>query len=377
MRIFLFRVILRLFILFFYPAHSYALDEVKIISGPHVVFDWATQRCSYDDIPDSPLRAFRDSSGAVVGLASHFDVRLFRGDTLIDLQRVCSISRKSSHASNPSEYNDKIWVTATWTEDGVNVFALGHHEFQAHRHPGKCKFADLGSCWYNSIVALKSTDSGMNFYKVDHLKPIASANIRSEDMQGRPRGFFSPTNIFSRNGYLYSIILTTGDPSQPYGHCLFRTLRQGDLLNWEYWDGVTWIPSAHDPYKDSPKRPCSILKNLYSIGSVIEQGGRYIAVGAMPGGKYKGQIVYNTSRDLITWSEPRPLINIKTEMSESKCGEYVYSYPSILSPSSRSRNFEDTGEELALFLTRRKYKGCAGTMERDLVYFKIIIKNAN
>ena len=49
-------------------------------TGPEVtVFDWTTQKCASDDIPDQPTRAFRDSTGQVVLINSHHTVRRYTG----------------------------------------------------------------------------------------------------------------------------------------------------------------------------------------------------------------------------------------------------------------------------------------------------------
>ena len=52
-------------------------------TAPEVrVFDWSTNKCGDDDIPDQPARAFRDSSGQVSLIDSHHTVRRALGSTL-------------------------------------------------------------------------------------------------------------------------------------------------------------------------------------------------------------------------------------------------------------------------------------------------------
>src|SRR5829696_1856242 len=67
-------------------------------------------------------RAFRDALP---------EPRLARFDKL---KLDCRIVLASSGKADPAAYDDKSWITATWTEDGARVEALLHHEYQANHH---------------------------------------------------------------------------------------------------------------------------------------------------------------------------------------------------------------------------------------------------
>lgn len=349
--------------------------SINIIGGPYKIFDWESQRCDKNDIPDSPIRVFRDSEDNLVAFASHFNVRRFVGAHLKTLTRECQISRMSVENSEPSQFDDRIWVISTWTEDGVDVYALGHNEFQGHRHPGKCKFSEYEKCWYNSIVALYSRNSGRRFEKVAGEKPVASASLRSEDEQGRPRGFFSPTNMVAFGNYIYTYIYNTGAGKQKRGYCIFRTLRHQVGGRWEYLTIEGWVVSTYDPYTDTSGAPCEAINNLYSIGGVVRHrdSGEFIAVGVMPGGNQQGKFAFSVSSNLLVWSKPRAFLDLPSIYSKEKCSDVVYSYPSLVDERSSSRNLDDVGSRAMLFLTQQKKNRCSGTLNRDLVYFDVEI----
>ncbi len=110
---------------------------------------------------------------------------------------------------DPARYDDRAWITATYTEDGRNVFGLVHHEFQAHAHPGRCTSRDYMACWWNSVFAILSQDGGKSFARSP--SPVMAASPeKSEIGQGRHRGFFNPSNIVKANGAYHTFIATTG-----------------------------------------------------------------------------------------------------------------------------------------------------------------------
>jgi hypothetical protein len=358
------------------PGSAFALS-IETISGPHLVFRWETQKCESNDIPDNPLRAFRDNEGRVVAFDSHYDVRRFVGQSLTEIRRDCHVSRKSALLPEAEKFDDHLWITSTWTEDGKTIYALGHNEYQANLHPEKCIFKEYVKCWYNTVVPLISHDSGLTFAKIANAKPVASLNSRSEENQGSPRGFFEPTNMIALGEYVYTFIRTTGDHDQKRGNCLFRSWRENLGQLWEHWNGTGWSISSHDPYVDPPIQPCQPLANLPSVSSVVwyAAANKFIAIGALPGGKDQGSVAFNTSADLLNWSSPTAFLFVPTGFSRDKCAEYTYSYPSLISATSSSRNFEDVSDDAIVFMTRQRKNGCEGSLDRDLVYFRVKISN--
>ena len=137
--------------------------DIEITGAPEMVFDWSTDACELEDVPDSPARAFRDSAGNVQLIASHYTTRRMTGRSLDALDHRCDVVMQSGQDPRPEQFDDREWITATYTADGRRVFALVHEEFQGHRHAGRCNSGDYFKCWYNAITFAISTDAGRSF----------------------------------------------------------------------------------------------------------------------------------------------------------------------------------------------------------------------
>jgi len=350
--------------------------SAEVLSDPSVVFNWSTQRCDDDDIPDNPIRAVRLANGTVLALGSSFDTRPFLGRDLNSIQRECVLVHKSRLDADPAQFADRTWLASTWTEDGKTIFALGHNEYQADKHPGRCKYPKYVQCWYNTIGLFRSIDGGKSFERAA-AKPMAAPAFQQDFDQGRPRGFFAPTNIIKMDGYYYTLIRTTGGGAQSSGECLFRAASVGDISAWTYFDGSDFIPSALDPYHDdvSHVRPCAILRGLIgSVGSVVKDltTGLFIAVTGFQGtNDNPGGILFATSRDLLTWSKPQNLVRFPLAAVATCKDPFGFGYPALLDPRSTSLNFEDTAGNPYLYLTRTHIANCHMTLNRDLVRMSV------
>jgi hypothetical protein len=128
------------------------LAAVTVIGPPEVVFAAPKDACDGHDAPDAPARAFRDAKGEVVLFATHYRNRALRGKGLDQLKLDCRVVLEASGREDPAAYDDKSWITATWTDDGVRVEALVHHEYQANHHPGRCKAGNYMACWYSRPI---------------------------------------------------------------------------------------------------------------------------------------------------------------------------------------------------------------------------------
>ena len=71
-------------------AFVFGEPTVRQIAPETVPFDWSAQKCTNDDIPDQPARAFREANGTINVVDSHHTV--WRGTTtnLTTLTRRCS-----------------------------------------------------------------------------------------------------------------------------------------------------------------------------------------------------------------------------------------------------------------------------------------------
>lgn len=355
------------------------------VSGPLVLFDPKRDGCDGNDVPDAPFRAYRDAAGGIVAFGLHYENRRLMGPRLDALKIDCKVAFRGTRNSNPKAYDDRSWITATWTEDGKTVHALAHHEFQAHAHRGRCSFPEYMKCWWNSVLNITSHDSGARFAKA--AVPVMAASPQpSEVGQGRHRGFFNPSNILARGAHHYVLIGTTGWEGQPSGVCLFRSGNLADPAAWRAFDGVGFEARFPDPYSDKPpkQRACVPVAPFPApVGSITRHGGTglfvavYQAAAGMPdgrGGTYTQSGFYSaTSVNLIDWSPPSLLMATKS-LYDNACGESVLrSYPVLIDPVSPSRNFAETGDSALLLYSQMRIEGCSHTHDRKLIAQKLRI----
>ncbi len=347
-----------------------AVDPAKM----EPVFLWTRDRCAEDDIPDAPLRAVRLHGPNTLAFATHEQNRRFVGADLEALRRDCRIVFSGQHSDKPEDYSDRVWISALWSEDGRTIFALGHDEYQGHRHPNRCRFSTYLECWYNAIVSLRSDDGGQTFARVGE-RPVATIPIRQDVDQGHARGFFEPSNIVKRGVAFVTLIRTGPEGPQKAGTCLFRTDDLARPESWRLFDGEGFSANV-DPYGDdvSDSKPCAPLKGLRgSVGSVayVSALGLYIAVSAF-GSKISSEsgFYYSVSTDLIHWSEGRLFLALPTPWSAA-CGQDRFVYPSLVDPHSSSRNFDVIGGDPYLYFVRQHFEGCHGTMQRDLLRMRL------
>ena len=356
------------------------------ITGPGItLYDPARQGCDANDIPDAPLRAFRDETGAVVAFGLHYDNRRMVGPGFDALKVECAIVFRGNGLGDPKRYDDRAWVAATYTGDGRQVAALVHHEFQAHGHAGRCTFPNYIQCWWNSAFLIRSTDGGRTFARGP--APVMAASPEpSETGQGRHRGFFNPSNIVKADGVYFTLISTTGWPGQPSGVCLFRARDPGRGTDWMAHDGTGFRARFPDPYsaERAKHQTCKPIGPFPApVGSLTRHAasGLYLAVfqvsKGMPdgqGGHYETSGFYiASSPDLLRWSPPSLLMPTRS-LYDSPCGESVIrNYPSVIDPASSARNFDVTGDTALLTFTEIAVEGCAITHRRRLVAQKIRI----
>ncbi|TXN22492.1 hypothetical protein, partial [Methylobacterium sp. WL9] len=331
------------------------LSALTLVGPPIPVFVAARDACDGADVPDAPARAFRDATGAVALFGLHYRNRALRGPDLDHLKIDCRVVLESGENPDPAAYDDRSWITATWTEDGKTVAALLHHEYQADKHPGRCRSKVYMECWYNTVLGASSTDGGLTFTRKTPPAVVAGPPFRQEVDQGRHRGFFNPSNIFADGRYRYVFASTTGwdrqaaqtGSDQPHGVCLFRTETPADPSSWRAWTGTGFTAAFPDPYRPGPKRTdtCKPIAPFPApVGSVVRHraSGAFIAVfmAKTGDGFSKSGFYWTTSRDLLSWDVPRLLLAGAT-LYDDPCGAAggLIAYPALLDPAARGRNF--------------------------------------
>jgi hypothetical protein len=358
--------------------------QLVVVGQTETVFDWSTDRCDDEDVPDLGARAFRGADGRVTLIASHDSAWRFVGANLDSLIHDCAAVMSSDQRDDPSLYSDRSWLAAPYTVDGQTVYALVHNEYQGSQHPGACPQQEYEPCWYNAVTEYISTDGGRTFGPIapppGHL--VASLPHLYEAGAG-PYGVFEPTNIIKHtDGMYYTYIRVDEYRSEVQRICLMRTAALDDPTSWRAWDGSDFTIQLLNPYRDPAAallaRPCAVigLNQLGIMGNGIVFNTylqRYVMVGTTVtsvDGREVWGVVYSFSVDLIAWQTRQLLFEAELPGTYEPGDNNVYLYPVLLDPASDSRNFETTGEHAYLYLTRfntRESGDRLDTLDRDLV----------
>jgi hypothetical protein len=352
--------------------------DIAVEDTPVVVFEHST-RCEPMDLPDAPLRAFRRADGMVVAFATHYINRELVGPSLAALAHDCRVVYQGHHLADPAKFDDRTWIAATWTTDGVNVTALGHNEYQAQHFPAQCHYDE---CLYDAIVPLKSSDGGQSFFRTDYPQPIAAAPVKynpEEAMLRGYRGYVNPTNIIYIAGYHYTLIGESGFGGKRAGRCLFRTPDITAPKSWTVWDGNGYVPIFGSPYDYDwkPNVPCESATGLSGpVGSIakIEDMNIFAAftLTTSPDNADGGYLDVSFSQDLLRWTDTKHLLNLTPAWSKVCPNGKSYNYPSALSNLDMGRNFETLGEISWLFIARLS---CLHPLDRDLVRYPLTIRH--
>jgi hypothetical protein len=364
------------------------IAQIRFTGPRQLVFDWSEQACAVAQSPDLPARAFRDYRGRVQLLLSSMDNYRMLGPSLNRLAVDCRPVLLSAREEDPGAYRDRQWIASPYTRDGRHVWALVHNEFQGNRHPGRCPGGGYFRCWYNAIALVGSDDAGRRYRERRAPRNLVAAPPYRYRPGFGPAGVFAPSNLVERrDGYLYALVRVR-DPGRIRGTCLIRSKRLARARSWRAWDGERFAGVFTDPYL-APARgrtDCEIL----APGEIAEMTesltystalGRYLLVGMAPaplaggGGRGTG-IYYSTSEDLIHWSRRRLLLGAPTVHSYRCGGPSPIAYPSLIDPSSPSRNFTTTGSRPFLYYTQFRYRRCLRTPDRDLMRVRVRVEVA-
>ncbi len=332
--------------------------SLRVVSDEEVVFNWSEDRCEDGDIPDFPARAFRDDSGQVQMIASHFPVRRYIGPDLNNLTHECGIVMESDGDPDPAAFNDAEWIGATYTEDGKTIYAIIHNEYHGYEHPGQCDTTQEDVwCWYNSLTLAVSTDSGASYqHPVTPPGHLIAAYPEQYVPNTGAYGILHPSNIVKgEDGYYYSMVSQVGPRGAGARECLMRTDDLSDPESWRFWDGAGFDGTFINPYTEATDNTgahlCKRLKgNTRSTWSLTYNNyiDRYILLGIYGSERSYG-FYYSVSEDLIKWTPP---VIFWDPWAADSLTYTAYAYPSLLDPDSESRNFETTGKTAYVYYTR-------------------------
>src|SRR5689334_17857391 len=307
---------------------AYSFGPTVTSTGPEqTVFDWSRDACQQLDIPDEPARAFRDSTGRVQLLASHYITRRFIGTDLNSVQHSCSILLSSVRNGEPAAFNDKVWVASPYTRNGRTIYALLNDEYQGWTHPNMCDPSYSSSaplrCWYNAITFASSKNSG-NSYEIAPLSGRIVASLPYPYQSGPgPYGYFQPSNIVynAADSYYYVMVASYAHyQDQAEGACLLRTRTPGNSASWLAWDGTGFTVSFVNPYASpgTTGHVCApvAVDRIGTMTSSLTYNtyfGKYMLVGTETlynpkTGKNVSGFFYSLSSDLLTWGPARLLM---------------------------------------------------------------------
>ena len=355
--------------------------RLEVSGEQEVVFDWSTDRCEDFNIPDLAVRAFRDAEENVNLVLAHPTAYRMTGSDLNELSIDCDPIHASLNDPDPAVFADNTWISATYTQDGETIYALGHNEYQGHTHPGKCPQNDYFACWYNSITLLISTDGGESF--VPAVEPpghfVAGLPVQYEAGKGA-YGLRAPSNIIQGpDGYYYTFVNLASERSERQYVCALRTLDLSDPAGWRFWDGEGFNGRFINPYLEPDAAPAEHLCQPYAIdqighalnenityNTVLE---RFVLIGISADqidGREVWGFYYAFSKDLAEWTRRQLLIEVPLPWTvESPGSDLSYLYPSLLDPDSPDRNFATTDQTAYLYFTRNN--SGHSSLDRDLV----------
>jgi hypothetical protein len=333
-------------------AATQALPEiptVEVTGGDQMVFDWTTNKCENNDIPDVPARAFRDSDGKVHLHDSHYVSYEMAGDSLNTVTRNCTQLMSSPENTAFTAYSYHDWLSAPYTLDGVHIYSLVHNEWYGSLANG-CYQNTVQNCWVNSILMAESGDKGASFHLSSPYTVVTPPVAWQTDFASVQTiyGSFNPSNIVNFGDYYYSFFLSSNLPGKAqtglnYGDCLLRTLNPTRADSWQMLTDTGWEST-----------PGGVCKPLYNAGSIISSLGYNTYLQSFVASLSDGSTYFRYSFDLIHWTDPQLITS-----------DVLY-YASLLDPADPSMNFELPGREPFLYHTIMN-----GNLDRDLVRRRI------
>lgn len=351
------------------------------------MFQWSTDKCFDENIPDSPARAFRSLNGQVNLYATHFKNSPLVGPSLNEVHSECAVKFEAKMNAVPEMYNARIWLQTFYSPDGgKKIYSLGSSDYHGNwfKNCGEKNRENQG-CWWSAIVLAHSEDGGKTFNSAPppHHIVAQSPYKFSKDSKG-PIGFLTTSNIVKIDDYYYSIFNVAGFKEQSAGNCIARSNDLSDPGAWRFWNGKDYNQSFNSSKQENNAEggfSCTTLKGFpYKVRSLLwhTSSQRYIAVfeenkvikGDEP--RVDVKFSYSWSDNLIDWHVPKEIMTLPGKKSCKS--QAMGAYPAILDSNSNDVNFGTVGNDAYLYYTRFNVKeGCKLTLDRDLVRVPITI----
>ena len=371
------KILLKVSILFLISQINFAQLEypgaVNITGSAEIIFTSATDSCSIENIPDAPIRVFRDAEDQIQLIISHTEAYRMKGADFNSLTVDCANGPiwNSDFDTDPSNYNNKEWLTGLYTSDGKTIYSLVHNEHNS---------SELAN-WYNAITLAVSNDTGRTYSHStapNHL--VASIPYKYSAGMG-PAGVFEPSNIIHHDGYYYVLLHMESFGLQETGVSIMRTQDLTDPTSWEVWDGEGYNNSFINPYTETGFAPANHIADIISPSEIEKMHGsiswntyfnKFLLVGSAQKDGVWG-FYYSLSEDLINWTVRQIIMEANVNIY-AQAGSDVYGYPSIIDHNDTTRNFEVTGQEVYLYYSKWPYgQNYDRTIERIPIKFNKLL----
>jgi hypothetical protein len=277
---------------------------------------------------------------------------------------------------DPAAWDGRTWIAAVHPDGPGRLVALGHVEYHGHLDPVRCPSGQYLACWFNGIVELRSDDGGQSFTRQGGgADLVAALPYPWPGETGARMGYFNPSNIVERDGFLHAFVFAEGYGAQARGPCLLRRPVGGGAADWRAWDGAGFGVRFVDPYADPPADParhvCTPVRGIgTTISTVLRHGptGRFIALtpAARPGSE--AGIWWSVSDTLTDWSAPRLLLAVPLLWRRDCAAPAAYAYPGMIDEGDAGAMLDTVAGAAWLTLTRMPLDAdCRVTAARDLV----------
>jgi len=390
--------------------HTYAIDaqtgERKELTGspqmtgnvslqlagePETVYNWTIDRCRQEDIPDLPTRVFRDAQGNLQLFSSFYMWYRESGPNFDNLTRNCNPVFTSHNNSDPSQYDDYEWLSATYRTSGNNIYALIHEEYHGEDF-GNCPSGNQYMCLRMSITQGMSTDGGNTFQHAPAPQHLVASAPYQYDSAGGPFGYMVPSNIIKHadgNYYAFFNIQgggTLGEGELKDGVCLARTASL-ENPSWRAWNGSEFSVRFINPYLelnvDSKDYVCEPIRfgsgSIAPLYSVLfnKNISKYVMStirAGISGGKTVTGVYYAFSNDIIHWTAPQLLWEVPRPAQNLPPGVEGILYGTLIDHNSSSINFETMGSEAYFYYKVRHMRSSQDKLyDRDLMRRRVII----
>lgn len=278
-----------------------------------------------------------------------------------------------------------------YTDDGVHVHGLVHDEYHARASEGapasQCPSQVDNNCWYSSLLAALSTDGGATFSLVPGVgnsSVVVAAPfpyVPDAGTQGVPAHRHIVQSPF--DGYFYTMpnCAYLHQMKRATGKCVWRTDDLTAPTSWRAWNGTAWGTRGVNPYVAPPSASMMPMYTAKAVNTHLNGGltfvqavGEFVIVGSQTNEQGVVSIMYQSSRDLVSWSPARVLVEIPLRPSlppTSKDGLY----PTMLDPADPSRNFDRFGQTGHIYWTEFDCQSKGLCWRRNVVRYPLAVKS--